>query len=76
MYLKVSNFLKPCWRGSNFLFLHLIIHVVDLSDVGWRIITCGVIGEGRFNISLCASMLAVTTNLDDDSGGDDELSYI
>ena len=39
-------------------------------------ITCGVIGEGRFNISLCASMLAVTTILDDDSGGDDELVSI
>ena len=36
-------------------------------------ITCGVIGEGRFNISSCASILAVTINRDDDSGGDEEL---
>ena len=36
--------------------------------------TCvGVIGEGRFNISLCVSMFAVTTkDRDDDSGGDDD----
>ena len=36
--------------------------------------TCvGVIGDGRFNISLCVSMFAVTTkDRDDDSGGDDD----
>ena len=34
--------------------------------------TCvGEIGEGRFNISLCVSMFAVTTK-DRDSGGDDD----
>ena len=40
---------------------------------GWRSTTCGVIGDGKFNISLCDSMLAVTTNREEGSGGDEEL---
>ena len=58
-------------------FVTIDLHVDFPDDSGCCVIsTCvGVIGEGKFSISLCASMLAVTTNRDDDSGGDDELLY-